>query len=583
MRTPSARNGFIALTLISAPLTLALPSTAASKPDDVPGHVRNVQDALPSIPPGHEGPPRRSAGHGTQNRNVPENGRARRPTAPPGRQPRERAPRPRGERHTSPAARARTPSRRRTSPQEPARTTTGRRPSKLTSANAAAARPAMRLGDRHRQAVRGRFSAARRARRAGPRRRPITDAGQRDISARALEPRSHGLRASGTRSKDQVGSDNGRAGVDRVVHDIVEIVPPAMRFLLVGLGIAALALAVNALRSRAGIRRLRGQRETLLEDVGLLQATLVPAVPSELGGLASSVAYRPSTGPAAGGDFYDAFCFGAGRVGVIVGDISGHGREALPRTAHVRYTLRTYLEMGLEPRDALKAAAGGLEGDVGDHLVTVVLAVYEPGMRTLSYATAGHPPPIVLGPSAHEPVTMCASPPIGTGVATGLRQTTFPLEEDSIVCFYTDGLTDVRVGDDLLGREGVSRLLVELGRGASAEGLLERLAATTEHPPDDMTLCMIRAGAGAEPGPRVEELEVSSDDISDGRAERFLRACHVPEADIAAVAEAAWDAAAQRGCTLLRVRISQWGAHAEVAAGRAETAATLVWAAGFAA
>ena len=577
MRPPSACVGFIALTLISAPLTLALPSTAASKPDDVPEHVQHVQDALPISPAGQERPSRRSAGHGPQHRAVPESGHARRPSQPPGQQARQRAPRGSGERRTSPG----TASRRRTTPQEPARTTG--RASKPTYAKAAAARLARRSGGGQRQAVRGRTSTARRARRAGRHRRPATGAGRREISSSARQPEAGGPRESGGRSQGRAASGAGRARMERVVRDIVEIVPPAIRFALIGLAIAALALAVNALRARAGLRRLRGQRETLLEDVGLLQATLVPAVPSELGGLASSVAYRPTAGPAAGGDFYDAFCFGAGRVGVIVGDVSGHGREALARTAHLRYTLRGYLEMGLEPRAALKAAGGALDGDVGDDLVTVVLAVYDPGERTLSYATAGHPPPIVLGPSAHEPVTMCASPPIGTGVATGLRQTTFPLQEDSIVCFYTDGLTDVRVGEDLLGREGVSRLLVELGRGASADGLLERLAATTEHAPDDMTICMIRAGAGAEPGPRIEELELSPDDITGGRAERFLRACHVPEAEIAAVAEAACDAAADRGCALLRVQISEWGAWAEIVAGSTETAGTLVTAASFAA
>src|SRR5262245_26233334 len=201
----------------------------------------------------------------------------------------------------------------------------------------------------------------------------------------------------------------------RVVRDVVEVVPTPLRILvgaLVALSILlGLASALTLLRNR----RLARQRRELLGQVGLLQAALLPGIPDKLGSARASVAYRPADGPGAGGDFYDVFPLAAGRTAILIGDVSGHGRAALGRTALSRYTLRAYVEAGLEPREALQIAGSVLAGKLQGDFVTALVAVHDAGSGTLTYATAGHPPPIVISGTEFVPVLAATAPPLGVG------------------------------------------------------------------------------------------------------------------------------------------------------------------------
>ncbi len=323
----------------------------------------------------------------------------------------------------------------------------------------------------------------------------------------------------------------------------------------------ALAVALG-LRSRVvalRARRLERQRAQLLEDVGLLQAALLPVPPARLGPVGTSAAYRPADGPGAGGDFYDVFALADGRLAVIVGDVSGHGRQALPHTALVRFTLRAYLEAGLSPRSAVQTAGAVLERQLGDSFATVVAATYQPRDRVLVYACAGHPPPVVLGAQSLALVTLCSSPPIGVGMRTGTRQTTVSLPGSSQVCFHTDGVTDARVGDELFGEQRLVYTLAELGSGgsgATASALLDRVAAETDVRPDDMAACVlcVEGGAGA-PTVLVEELELDREAAAGARTGQFLLACGVPAGEIPELVCSARAAAGRAGTVLLELRL----------------------------
>ena len=379
------------------------------------------------------------------------------------------------------------------------------------------------------------------------------------VRARSAPRAQHAARGSRTRGRS--------SPLVTTITRIVGVIPTLV-WMLIGVLLAlALALAVRSRLAAVRARRLERQRGELLQDVGLLQAALLPVLPTRLGPVGTSAAYRPADGPGAGGDFYDVFALENGQLAVIVGDVSGHGRQALPHTALVRFTLRAYLEAGLSPRGAVQTAGAVLERQLGGSFVTVVAATYQPRERILLYACAGHPPPIVLGSQSIAPITLCSSPPIGAGMRTGTRQTMVSVPGRSQVCFHTDGVTEARVGSELFGAERLARTLAELGPEATASALLDRVAEETDSRPDDMAACLlgVDGGAGA-PVVLLEELELDRVQAADDRTERFLLACGVQRREIVELMRSARAAAGRTGTVVLELRLA--GGPPEVTLGR---------------
>jgi hypothetical protein len=361
--------------------------------------------------------------------------------------------------------------------------------------------------------------------------------------------------STGAATPTAVAAPEGGNPVVRTIRDVVEVIPGWLKVLLGGLVALALALGARVLVSGARGRRLQRQRVVLQGDVDLLEQALLPDVLESLGGVGgASVALRPADGPGAGGDFYDAVALPGGRGAVILGDLTGHGREALAQTALVRYTLRAYLQAGLAPRLVVQLAGQVLDGQLADgQFATVLIAVHDPAAGLLTYAAAGHPAPILRGCGASEPLGTAFSPAIGVGLRTGLRETTVPFATGMVACLFTDGLIEARTRDGQLGCDGLGEIVAGLGPEDAAAAVLERVRAAAEETPDDLTVCLLRA-SGPVAGIRVEELEVDAAAIRGGRARDFLNACGVGATVADDALRSASSVAAEWGGAVLRVR-----------------------------
>jgi hypothetical protein len=336
--------------------------------------------------------------------------------------------------------------------------------------------------------------------------------------------------------------------VFRTVRDAVEVIPSTI-WILLGLltGLAAL-FAVTSARQTRRAHRLAAERGTLLTDVGVLQEAVLPVVPPRVGALAVSVAHRPAGGPAAGGDFYDVVALDNDRTALVVGDVSGHGPGALGQATLVRFTLRAHLESGSTPREALAIAAESLSPHFDEGFATAAIALHDPEAGTLTYSTAAHEAPIVVGPGAHLPVLASSTPPLGIGGASARRQTTVPFPAKSLACMLTDGALEARVRGELVGRTRVEEWVRELGERPAAGDMAE-LIRSRAAVSDDLAVCFATSTAGEDSGDwRIEELYNPTPD----EAERFLEACGADDEHKRSVAEAL---RFTREGTLLRIRL----------------------------
>jgi hypothetical protein len=363
-------------------------------------------------------------------------------------------------------------------------------------------------------------------------------------------------RAASSESGDtESETDSDGNAFDRFIDNVPDWSRPIIAVLLA----LVLVLWLRSTLAAARARRLKRQTARLTDDFAVMQGALVPELPERLGALVASVAYRPADGPATGGDFYDVFELDGGRVAIVAGDASGHGRDAVARATAVRFRLRAYLEVGLSPREALRSAGRVVAVDPDEAaFATAILAVYDPAENSLTYACAGHPPPIIVGGGQHQPVTSCASPAIGWGFPTGLRETWVRLDADSIACFYTDGLVEARRDGALIGRAALEQLVARLSPQGDAATVIDGVREMADDAPDDMAALVLRVSMSRVGETlRREELEVLPDELREGMAETFLHACGLDGDEVLRAMKVVKLAARGGRAVLVRVEIGE--------------------------
>jgi hypothetical protein len=256
-------------------------------------------------------------------------------------------------------------------------------------------------------------------------------------------------------------------------------------------------VALAATRDQLADSEQRVAEEHLLA-VRLQQAIMPPdEVPVEAAGIDVAVRYRPvGEGHLVGGDWYDTLLLPDREVLLVVGDVAGHGIDAVTGMVAARNSLRGLAITGAGPADLLGMLNGVMCHLTSGVVGTVICGLYNPETRVLRWARAGHLPPVLLrGGTAREL-------PLPGGVLLGMdpdacyEEATQALEPGDSLLLFTDGLIERRSEsiEDVLGEFVATVTASHSGSGelTAAARADQVLASAVSDTGDDACLVVFR-------------------------------------------------------------------------------------------
>jgi sigma-B regulation protein RsbU (phosphoserine phosphatase) len=207
------------------------------------------------------------------------------------------------------------------------------------------------------------------------------------------------------------------------------------------------------------VERERARLSTELTLAHDLQLALLPA--QALLAKSGDIGARSQPAEFVGGDFYDLISLRRDVVGVMMGDVSGHGISAAMLMAHAMSAAGILAQSAPSPEDALMRLLDAIGDELRRSEMSMALfyGVVDRRKSTLRYANAGHPHAFVVPGDGGTPVRLAATaPPLGLAgenIVLG-AQVAWRAKTD-ILCLFTDGMVDTR--DAAGGFYGEERLL----------------------------------------------------------------------------------------------------------------------------
>lgn len=280
------------------------------------------------------------------------------------------------------------------------------------------------------------------------------------------------------------------------------------------LSINAVAFLVYALYSR-GVRRAyvpmwreqqRDARERLrirdeLRSARDLQLAMLPAAPPQLDWLDIAGWSLPAS--EVGGDYYDYFELGDGKIALVSADVAGHGLASGVVLAALRAGLTLLRQHLSDPASVLRRLDELiLETSRRRMLVTAVIVLIDRDAQRAVIASAGHPPVIVRRGDGTAEVIELYAPPIGSRLTRMNETREIAFAPGDLLVLHTDGVYEAERGDgEIYGLDRLAASIASTRADDSAAAVCNRIvhdlalfrATMPQH--DDVTLVAARMRA----------------------------------------------------------------------------------------
>ncbi|WP_406076866.1 SpoIIE family protein phosphatase [Streptomyces virginiae] len=219
----------------------------------------------------------------------------------------------------------------------------------------------------------------------------------------------------------------------------------------------------------------------------------IPEQSIELVGLCVDIAYMPSdTGVNVGGDWYSAIELPDRSALFVVGDVAGHGLDAVGAMAQLRFTAKGMIITGSalpDAMDRLNTLLLHTAADSAATTATMIMARYSPAERRMAWVRAGHLPPLLVRGGEARFLPLLEGNLLGASFDSVYVQDTLDLEPGDHLLLYTDGLIEIP-GENM--DRALDRLAVAAAEamGGDAPDALARLLAAL-HPAGQDDVCVL--------------------------------------------------------------------------------------------
>ena len=272
------------------------------------------------------------------------------------------------------------------------------------------------------------------------------------------------------------------------------------------LGLADATRAPYTEDDTAFVREVAGRAGTLLASARLREAEHLIAVSLQRALLPDDVLRHPAVSVAAryeagadvlevGGDWYDSFELPDGRIGIVVGDVVGHGLEAAATMGRYRTALAALARHTASPARLLSQMEAFAGGPDGCDFATCAYAILDPRSGELTYASAGHPPLLLVRADGDVRwLDDAQSLPLCSLAGDGRPEGSVVLGPDDLLVLYSDGLVERRHELLDLGLDRLRATVTSLRNEPVArlcDALVERMRAQSSGE-DDAVVVSVR-------------------------------------------------------------------------------------------